>query len=60
MSSGILSVRPQANIYPPLFPALSAGEKAANSSEYAPYTGDLKRMLYTDIISDIDQGHRSY
>jgi hypothetical protein len=54
MSSGILSRRPHAITYPPLLSAASEGEKAANSSEYAPYTADLKRTLYGDMVSDAD------
>src|SRR5271169_1125956 len=60
MSSGILSRRPHAITYPPLFLAVREGEKAANSSEYAPYTAGLKRTLYGDMISDVDyRGHSS-
>jgi len=56
MSSGNLSRRPQAITYPPLFSAVSDVEKAANSSEYAPYTAGLKRMLYGDLVSDVGYG----
>jgi len=60
MSSGMSPIRPQASIYPPLFLAVSAEEKAANSSEYAPYTADLKRTLYGDIISEVNFEEHPY
>jgi hypothetical protein len=56
MSSGILSRRPHAITYPPLFSAVSDREKAANSSEYAPYTAGLKRTLYGNIVSSVGYG----
>jgi hypothetical protein len=60
MSSGMSSIRPQASIYPPLFLAVSAGEKAANSSEYAPYTAGLKRTLYGNMISEVNFEEHPY